>query len=328
MLARDCMRSFVSPRALRAGSHVRVIAPSGPFDRESFERGVEHLRARYRVTYRDDLHVSHGFFAGDDARRREELVEAIVEPGVDAIVAARGGWGALRCAHDIDPALIAANPRLLVGFSDITTLHALWARAHVRSVHGAMVGALGRSAQPLVERWIRCVEGECAGSFEGLQVVSRGHGEGVAEGPLVGGNVAVLAAMAGTGCLPSTQDAIVFLEDVGEAPYRLDRALTQLRLAGYFTGARAVLLGQFTECAARTDGVSVHDVLAERLGDLGIPVLSGVPAGHVDDNAELPFGSPTRIDACRGSVSFLESSVAQADGGGRFAAFGSTEPKS
>lgn len=300
--------SLVSPPPLREGGHVRVIAPSSPFDVDDFERGVARLRARYRVTYAPEITVRRGFLAGDDERRRGELARAIDDPEIDAILAARGGYGAMRIAVSIDPARIAARPTLLVGFSDVTALHALWARAGVCSLHASMAGALGRASDAALARWISTIEGAPLPALRGLEPL--GAARGVAEGPLLGGNLAVLAAMVGTPLAPSLDHAILFLEDVGEAPYRLDRMLTQLLLSGALDRVAGVLLGTFTRCEAGPDGTTALDVLEERLTPLGVPVLSGVEAGHGPEPLELPFGSRVRVDAGAGLVTFLREDLA------------------
>lgn len=283
---------------------MHLVAPSGPFDLEGFERGVAWLRERYVVSHREDIVARSGFLAGSDARRAGELNEALADPAIDAIVAARGGHGATRILGALDVEQVRAARKLLVGFSDITALHAIWSRAGLRSIHGPMVATLGR--QPSArERWIRAVEGEVSEPIETTPITP-----GLAEGPLVGGNLSVLAALVGTPYFPPLEGAVLFLEDVNEAPYRLDRLLTTLRNAGVLGGVRGIALGQFTTSApeAGTDAV-----LRERLGDLGIPVVLGVPSGHVDDNLELPLGAPTRIhaDGDHATVTFLESAVAR-----------------
>lgn len=288
--------------ALRAGSHVRVIAPSGPFDREGFERGIARLGERYRVTHREDIGDKRGYLAGDDGRRASELLEALEDPSVEAIACARGGYGATRILHRIPIETIAANKKLLVGFSDVTALHALWAIAGVRSLHGPMVATLGRGEPGLVQRWIEAVEG-------GLPSIDplRGWGEGAAVGPLLGGNLSVLTALLGTPYFPPLEGAILFLEEVNEPPYRVDRMLTSLLSAGVLETIGGVLLGQFTH----PSDPDVLEVLRERLGDR-VPVAYGLPAGHVPDNHEVHLGAPVRIEVSEGRarVTFLESSVA------------------
>lgn len=290
---------------LRPGSHLRVIAPSSPFDREAFQRAVTRLRERFTVTYDEGLFERAGFLAGSDERRLGELRAALRDPGVHAVVAARGGYGAMRLLPELDVAEIARARKLLVGFSDVTALHALWQHAGLRSLHGSMMAALGRLPEPRIERWVRALEGYVPLSGHGARWSTRGR----VVAPLVGGNLALLCALLGTPYFPPVDGAILLIEDVGEAPYRIDRMLTSLRLAGVFTRAAGVLVGDFTRCAAQADGRTVEEVLHERLSTLDRPVLCGVPIGHDDENWEVALGALVELDADRGHVTFLQGAV-------------------
>ena len=298
---------FEPVRGLRPGGHLRVIAPSSPFDRERFDRGVARLRERYVVTYDEGLFARDGFLAGDDARRLAELHAALGDPSVDAIACARGGYGAMRLLPAIDLALVARAAKLLVGFSDITALHSVWQRAGLRSVHGSMIATLGVLPDARVERWTRAVEGYVPFSRHDAAITTHGR----VTAPLVGGNLAVLAALLGTPFFPPVDGCVLLIEDVGEAPYRVDRMLTSLRLAGVFERAAGVLVGDFTRCDPREDGRSVDEVLRDRLCDLPIPVVGHVPIGHGDDESwEVVLGGLVDLDADRRSVTFLQSAVA------------------
>lgn len=287
--------------ALERGSRVVVVAPSSPFDVALFEQGLAFLRRRYRVEHRADLVARTGFLAGDDERRLQELQAAIDDPTVDAIIAARGGYGATRLLDRLDRRRLHDRPKLLVGFSDLTALHALWARAGVRSIHGPMVATLGKLGADAVESLCRILEGQVPAPFVSLERVAEGRAQGV----LLGGNLTVLTALVGTPFMPSFNNAILFLEDIGERPYRVDRMLTTWRQAGAFAGVVGVVLGSFTDCEPGPDGVRVQDVLQQHLTALNVPVLAGLPAGHIDDNRPLPFGAPVELDATAGSLTFL-----------------------
>ena len=268
-----------------------IVAPCGPFDRERFEAGVKWLEERYEVQYDEGIFSRSGYLAGDDDRRLNELIGALVAPEVDAILCARGGYGATRLLPELDPGLVSNANKLLVGFSDVTALHSLWARADVRSVHAPMVGALAGASDAVKEAWCAAVEGRTAARSWDLETLRFGSGEGA----LTGGNLAVLAALLGTRYAPNVAGKILFLEDVGERPYRIDRMLTSLIQAGWFDQCAGVVLGAFTEGEAGADGTTVDDVLHERLGNLPVPVVSGLSAGHIDDNEPLLFGALARI---------------------------------
>ena len=302
--------SFAPPRRLHEGSTIAVIAPSSPFERAEVEAGIARLRTRYEVRYDDDLFATDGYLAGNDVRRTAELNAALDDENVDAIVAARGGYGAARILENISVEKIARTKKLLVGFSDVTALHALWANANLRSIHGPMVAGLGRDvAKPegdaRWQRWVRAVEGDPYFSCAQLEANARG----VASGILYGGNLAVLASLLGTPYFPNVDGGVLFLEDIGERPYRVDRMLTQLRSAGVFDRVSAVICGQFTDCKAGKDEVTIESVLKERLGSLALPVCFGLGAGHVDDNLPLPFGVRVTVDATNGSVFTTDSAA-------------------
>lgn len=295
-----------APVALQAGSRVAAIAPSSPFDVAAFEVGLARLRERYRVDYRTDLSVRVGFLAGDDDRRLAELQDAIDDDSVEAIIAVRGGYGATRLLDRLDLSALARRPKPIVGFSDVTALHALWANAGVRSIHGPMIAMLGRAANhgpdPLPEL-CRLLEGGKPSPIDGLGCIR----EGTEVGLLKGGNLSVLTALIGTRFMPVLLGAVLLLEDVGERPYRIDRMLTTWRQAGLFQQVSAVVLGAFTDCDPGPDGVTVDDVLRSHLQSLNVPVLTGLRAGHIDDNQPLPFGAVVEVDAGAGSLRFWGS---------------------
>ncbi|HET6335336.1 MAG TPA: LD-carboxypeptidase [Polyangiales bacterium] len=293
-------------RYLSAGARVAVIAPASPFDPPDFERGVERLRERYEVRVDPSVLARKGFFAGDDQRRLSELQAAIDDPAVDGIIAARGGYGVTRLLSKLKLSALNTRPKLVVGFSDITALHALWARHRVLSIHATMVAALGRVDMGLSGRHWRALEGQFVELHSGLTTVVPGETEGV----LLGGNLTVLTALLATPHALPVEGAVLFFEDIGERPYRIDRMLTTWRDAGAFAAVRGIVLGAFTQCDPGLDGVSAPDVLIERLSDLGIPVVLGLPAGHIDDNSELPFGRRVQLDATRGELQLLPRRVA------------------
>ncbi len=284
---------FARAEALHPGARVWLVAPSGTFDVERFERGRARLAERYDVVVDDGILARAGYLAGSDERRARELLAALEDPLCQAIVCARGGYGAMRLLPRLPLRQIARASKLLVGFSDVTALHVAWQRARVASLHGAMVASLGALDEARFSRWIRALEGAPLPPIDGLEVLTPGEARGV----LVGGNLSILHALEGTPYAASTTNRVLFLEDVGEAPYRVDRMLTTLLLSGFFQGVRAIVLGAFTKSDPGSHGVEVLDVLRERLAPLEIPIVRGVPSGHVEDNLELPFGVEVRVEA-------------------------------
>ncbi|MET0793976.1 MAG: LD-carboxypeptidase, partial [Polyangiaceae bacterium] len=212
----------VIPAPLQKGSRLRVIAPSGPFDRSLVLRGMGWLGARYRVEFDWSIFERTGFLAGSDARRLDELNRALGDPNLDAIVAARGGYGLTRIAHLADYGAFLRHPKWIVGFSDVTALHVEAASLGIASIHGPNAAALGRSDDWTRQRFIRALESPTAGTVhEGLSTLRAG----VARGCLAGGNLSLLFTCQATGRLKLPPGAILLIEDVTEASYRVDRML-------------------------------------------------------------------------------------------------------
>ena len=147
-----------SPRPVTEGSRLAIVAPAGPFDQEAFRKGVAWLRERYEISHSPEIFSTEGYFAGSDQRRLNELNAAIADPGVDAILCARGGYGTTRLLPGIDPTQVAEANKMIVGFSDITALHTLWASQQVRSIHAPMVAALGGASEAIRQLWISALE--------------------------------------------------------------------------------------------------------------------------------------------------------------------------
>jgi len=298
-----------APR-LSPGDPIRVIAPSGPVPREAFAAGIEVLRARYDVRHDDGVFARDGYLAGPDERRLAELQAALAEPDSRAIVMARGGYGLLRLLPFVDVGALVQRPRPIVGFSDGTALLALAARAGVAAIHGPVVTQLGNlgaaDQRALFERLETPGPGVLLDGLEGLI-------PGRVRGPLVGGNLEMFSRLVGTPYLPDVTGAILFFEDLGERPYRIDRLLAHLDLAGLFSAASAVVVGDFSGCrepeATRADSPTAEDVLAERLGRLPIPVALGGAFGHGTRNRALPYGTLCELDTATGTLIALEGAV-------------------
>lgn len=284
------------PPPLRPGDRVAVVAPSSPFDRALALAGIAWLSERYEVDWDEAMFTREGFLAGTDARRRAELDRAF-RGDFAAIVAARGGYGLPRIAHELPWDAFVAAPKWLVGFSDVTALHVEAAARGVASLHAPMACGLGRAGGDERQRFLDALEAPRAKRrWEGLAAVR----DGVAEGPTFGGNLCLLHACAAAGRLAVPEGAIVLLEDVGERPYRVDRMLTGLLVGGHLARAAAIVVGDFTDCHAGPDGVTVEAVLRERLAALGIPVVTGIPVGHGARNDPFVLGVPARLDAGAG----------------------------
>lgn len=258
------------------------------------------LSERYRVRFDPSLFERAGFLAGCDDRRRRELNGALGDRSVRAVLAARGGYGLTRIIQSTDSRSLLDAPKWLVGFSDFTALHLEATRVGVATLHAHNVSGLGRGDALTRQRWLNALEHpEDPRIFDGLQVA---HGGPKVHGPLVGGNLTVLCACLASGRTRLPKGTILLLEDVTEAPYRIDRMLTAALLSRALDPVAACVLGDFTECGAGRHGVSALAVLAERLGTLRIPVLAGLPIGHGPRNAPVHLGYDATVDPAQASL--------------------------
>ena len=286
-----------------------VFAASGPFEPDCFDAGADRLRRRgLSLIEAPGIRARAGFLAGDDAHRVKGLLRLTERSDVDAFIAARGGYGLTRILDRLpaEALLERLGDRPVVGFSDVTALHLHLLSAGGRALHGPVLTQLPHLPEEDVERLLGHLG--AAGTAPPRELSASGPvlRSGRAEGPVWGGNLALVAALVGTEALRlPPKGVLLLLEDVGETTYRLDRLLTQLRAAGVLARARGVLLGEFVDCRpARPDQPTAEAVLAERLGDLGIPVLAGFPVGHGARNAPIPLGRTAVLDAAAGTLSW------------------------
>jgi muramoyltetrapeptide carboxypeptidase len=312
------------PAPLRAGDPVAVVAPCGPVHPDQLAAGVGQLAAwGYEPVVMPHALDVHGHLAGTDRARIGDLNAAIGDPGLRAVWVARGGYGSTRILDRIDWDALAADPKPLVGFSDVTALHlAAWARLRLVTFHAQFAARAHLLARyPDAAAHLRALlAGEVLpGPMPALEgePPPRAVTGGRAEGRLLGGNLTLLTSTIGTPAQLDTRGAVLLLEEVGEAPYAIDRSLTQLRAAGLLDRLAGVVVGRLRGCdpiaKVPTDGAppvplpatSADEVVAERLGDLGVPVLVDLPVGHVDRHLALPHGGWVRVDPSEGTLELL-----------------------
>ncbi|HUF50594.1 MAG TPA: LD-carboxypeptidase [Longimicrobiales bacterium] len=298
---------MIRPPRLRRGMRVALISPAGPIADERVTIALErcadlgldpvlgrHARCRFA-----------GYLAGSDEERLADLQWALASPDIDAVWALRGGYGTMRLLERVSLAQLRAAPRAYIGFSDNTALHlALHARGLV-SFHAPHAGS---DMTPLAQRCLERVlwHADAAGLLElpPDRPPTTLHG-GMVEGPLVGGNLAMLAALAGSPAALRARAAILFLEDVGEASYRLDRAWVQLSMSGALDGVAGIIFGRFTDCG----GSELPGLLRAFAAERAVPAVSDLPIGHEADNWTLPLGVQARLDADAGTLTLLEPAV-------------------
>jgi muramoyltetrapeptide carboxypeptidase len=308
----------IRPKRLLPHDVIGLISPASRIaDTARIERGVRYLEGLgYRVRVGENVTRQHGYLAGTDDERLADLHSMFEDPQVRAIFCIRGGYGSPRLLPNIRYRTIARSPKIFVGYSDITALHlALWRKTGLITFHGPMLGVdLADPMDPFSEEmlWRLLTSPRRFGPISFPAPQPRSISPGRAVGRLLGGNLALVASLIGTGFQPRFRDSLLFLEDIGEDPYRIDRMMTQLRGAGLLRGARALLLGQFTECVPRDGSVpsfSVDEVLHEYASSSGLPALAGVPFGHERVKMTIPVGALARVDTERGVIEIAEAAV-------------------
>ena len=304
----------VKPAALRRGDRVGIVAPASNIKRELLEAGCDGLRGLgYEPFYFDSILERDLYFAGSVERRVRELEEMFVRDDIRAIVCARGGYGVNYLLSAIDIKKIAAHPKIFVGYSDVTMLLTWFAdESNVVTFHGPMVTKDFAIADGVdLGSWQSALSGES--SWE----ISAGSGAkplvaGEAEGVLYGGCLSLLVAGLGTPHDISTEGTILFVEDVAEKPYRMDRMLRQLKLSGKFAGVRGIVFGEMLDCRQNEkQDYTLEEVVMRVVGDLGMPVAFGMRSGHVSRaNITLPFGVRARLEVgVDVGLQILESAV-------------------
>lgn len=304
---------MIRPLAPRPGARVALVAPAGPLPEGAIERAARRVESLgWTPEIGPNAAGRHGYLAAPDAARLADLNAAIADPEVDMIWALRGGYGTMRILEKIDWSGLLDRPRPLVGFSDNTALHLAAAREGLVTLHGPHP-ATAEFSDFSREALLAALRPEAAGVLPGdpEAAAPTSLAGGTAEGVLVGGNLSLLAATIGTPYQVQTRDAILFLEEVGEPGYRLDRLLSQLLLAGVLADVAGIAIGAISDAPdADADHLpSPVDILADRLGALGVPVVAGFPFGHIDRSWTLPHGVRARLDAAAPSLELLEPAV-------------------
>ena len=302
------------PRPLQPGELIALVGPSGPAPREKLEAGIAYLEERgYRVRPGRHLFERHHYLAGSDAQRAADLRQAFADPGVRAIFCARGGYGTGRLLDRLDYEAIAADPKIVLGFSDTTGLHlALQAHCGLVCFTGGLVSMdLADERDPFTEEWLwrTLTHTEPLGALPlggELKVLRPGR----AVGPLRGGCLSLLCSLMGTSYVPDLAGAILLLEDVDEYPYRLDRMLNHLRLAGVLERLSGLVLGQFKDCFTPEEMVrspDLEEMVLELTEGLDLPVVTGVPYGHFRRRLVLPLGVEAVLDTALPELRLTQS---------------------
>ena len=318
--------SLIRPRRLAPGQTIGIVAPSSaPNEPERIRFAIETVESLgFKVRPGPHLYDREGYLAGADAARADDLNEMFADDSVDAIWCVRGGYGASRILPALDYSLMQRRPKALIGYSDITALHmAIHRHAGLVTFHGPVAF---RAFTPYTRGELKRVlwTADTPARLGGPPPFEQAEGRvdwdnrvttlqpGKARGRLLGGNLCLMSHLVGTPYLPDLRGAILFLEDVEEAYYRIDRMLTQLWLSGALAGVAGMAFGKFTGCepsAFFLQNRPLEDILAERFRALGIPTVSGLMIGHIEDQTTLPVGCLAELDADAGTLTLLEPGV-------------------
>ncbi len=293
----------IRPPRLRPGDTIGVVAPAGPFERKLFSQGLSTLEAMgFQIRVPKEIFEKTGYLAGDDAHRAQLVNRLFKDPAIHAIVCARGGFGSLRILPRLDFDAIRENPKIFMGFSDITALlTAITTLGGLVSFHGPVVTTLANALKNTRDALSAAILSDAPLEVQSANgVVIRA---GRAQGPVIGGNLTTLCHLLKTPFEARFKNHILLLEDRGEALYRIDRMLFQMKLAGCFEGIAGLVLGSFEGCGSLDD---VFQVFEEHFKDIPVPILAGFDVGHGEQNLTIPIGLDATLDADRHMLSFDE----------------------
>jgi muramoyltetrapeptide carboxypeptidase len=301
---------MIKPLPLQKGDWIGVAAPASPFDRAEFEKGVKTLEGLgFRVRFREDIFSSYRYLAGSDDRRLAELKEHFADPDVKAVVFARGGYGTLRILPELPLEILRDHPKIVLGYSDMTPLLThLSQRLSWVVFHGPVVAkGMGDTFRERGKKTLlHCLtRPEPLGEIRTPELVFLK--EGRAEAPLVGGCLSLIVATLKTPFELETDGKILFLEDVNEKPYAIDRMLTHLKLAGKFNRVKGVVFGPFQNSGGSTE--ELKQIVTDLLKDFSGPIAFGFPSGHMEDMMTIPMGVAVELDSQRTTVNFKEGAL-------------------
>lgn len=309
----------IRPKRIKPGDTIGLAAPSTWLSEKELESSVEKLnKLGFNVVYYDKILSRTGYLAGDDKTRAEGLNEMFARKDVDAIMCARGGYGCQRILDYVDFELIKQNPKIFIGFSDITALlYAIFSQTGLICFHGLVSISTfdDYSTKKFRNVLMEPEENKNLTDREDILETIWTINKGSAIGELVGGNLSIVSTMIGTKYDVNYDGKIVFLEEVGEEPYRVDRMFTHLINSGKLENAKGLALGIFSNCEVREvdpgfkESFKLSEVILDRVKDLNIPAVYGLPFGHVSRKTIIPFGAEAKLDSTNGTLELLEAAV-------------------
>jgi muramoyltetrapeptide carboxypeptidase len=313
----------IKPKRLKAGNTIGLIAPSSnTWENQEIDFAMDVLRSfGFKVKPGEHLYNRKGYLAGEDKERAADVNKMFADKAIDAVYCLRGGYGSTRILPYLDFELIKKNPKVIVGYSDVTALlNAIYAKTKLVTFHGPIAkqnfsdytlesfkkilftpkANIELATPPIFE----AKEGQAEKDNRLITVTP-----GKASGQLIGGNLSLMVKLVGTPFEPSYKNKILFLEDVEEQPYRVDGMLTHLLIAGRLGQLAGIVFGKCTDCKAKGASLSLEQVIKDRLGNLNVPVLTGVMIGHIEDMSTIPVGALTTLDASKKKLLLNETAV-------------------
>ena len=297
---------IIKPARLSPGDIIGIAAPAGPFEIEKFERGLTAIKDMgFEVLVPDNLQQPERYLAGSDTWRASVLNDLFKAPDVKGIICARGGYGSIRILERMDFDLFRHHPKIFLGFSDISALiSSITTQSCLTAFHGPNVTTLGMASPQTKTSFYEAVTSDQALDIRSqkTRVISPGIGTGIVSG----GNLATLCHLVGTPYSPTYRGCLFVMEDIEEAPYKIDRMLFQMKMAGCFLGLSGVAIGSFQDCG-RYEGIC--DIVKNIFADIQIPILGGFEIGHGDDNVTIPMGIRATLDTDQGALLYQESAL-------------------
>ena len=291
----------IRPPRLKPGDTIGIVAPASPFDQKIFTQGLHVLQSMgLRTRVPDEIFEKNGYLAGSDEHRAGLVMRLFEDQSVNALVCAKGGFGSLRILPLLDFDIIRKNPKVFVGHSDITALLAtITVKSGLVSFHGPLVTTLANAPEATCSKLLAAISSNSIVELKPARGIALKAGS--ARGPVIGGNLTTLCHMLATPFAPRFENRILILEDRGEAHYRIDRMLFQMKLAGCFKGIAGLVLGSFEDCGS-PDGV--FKIFEEHFKDIPAPILAGFDVGHGPQNMTVPCGLDATLDADRHILAF------------------------
>lgn len=301
MYKRIMKNNILVPEKLERGDTIGIAAPASPFDLKKFRLGVDVLKSMgFNVYIPEGIFSRNGYLAGTDHQRASILNSLFSDKDIKAILCARGGFGSLKILSALDYDKIQKNPKIFIGYSDVTAvLSALYKKCRLITFHGPMAAELGSTSQRTREAMFSVLSSRA--DFEIFSRNGTSLKPGTGSGIVLGGNLSTLCHLTGTPYFPDVGGSILFIEERGEAVYRIDRMLTHMKMAGCFKGISGLVLGSFTDCGSVKE---INKIIAGLFEKIDIPILSGFTAGHGKENITIPFGLKATLDAGGKLLSF------------------------